>query len=143
MISINTEDTGFKLKSIRKHKTWIKDIIYQHNMEVGNISYIFCSNHYILNINRKYLNHDYYTDIITFNYNEKNLISGDVFISIDTVRENAIDFKQSFEEELRRVMIHGILHLLGFDDHTPMEKELMRQKEAEALSIYNENLLNN
>lgn len=101
----------------------------------GDISYIFCSDEKILEINREYLDHDYYTDIITFDYTEKNRISGDIFISIDTVKSNADEFKVSYEEELHRIIIHGILHLCGINDKGPGEREIMTQKENEALVL--------
>ena len=96
---------------------------------------IFCSDPYILDINQRYLQHDYFTDIITFDYCEGKVLSGDLFISIDTVRENAAEYGASFEEELNRVMVHGLLHLIGYDDHTPAEQQEMRSKEDYYLSI--------
>lgn len=136
MIVFFTEDIDFKLQEIRKVKNWISTIINSHQKKRGDINYIFCSNPYILQINKEYLNHDYFTDIITFNNNEGNKISGDIFISIDTVRDNAEEYKVVFEIELRRVMIHGILHLIGFDDKHDDQKIVMRQKEDEALNIF-------
>ena len=102
---------------------------------LGDISIIFCSDPYILDINQRYLQHDYFTDIITFDYCEGKVLSGDLFISIDTVRENAAEYGASFEEELNRVMVHGLLHLIGYDDHTPEEQKEMRSKEDYYLSI--------
>ena len=102
---------------------------------LGDISIIFCSDPYILDINQRYLQHDYFTDIITFDYCEGKVLSGDLFISIDTVRENATEYGASFEEELNRVMVHGLLHLIGYDDHTPAEQQEMRGKEDYYLSI--------
>ena len=102
---------------------------------LGDISIIFCSDPYILDINQRYLQHDYFTDIITFDYCEGKVLSGDLFISIDTVRENAAEYGASFEEELNRVMVHGLLHLIGYDDHTPAEQQEMRSKEDYYLSI--------
>ena len=96
----------------------------------GSINIIFCSDNYILDVNQRYLNHDYFTDIISFDYCEGNVISGDLFISIDTVRDNAEFYKaDSFDNELQRVMVHGVLHLIGYDDHTPEDQALMREKE--------------
>ncbi len=95
----------------------------------GDISVIFCSDRYILDVNIKYLQHDYFTDIITFDYCEGNRISGDMFISIDSVKENAVHYGVDFENELDRVMVHGVLHLLGYDDHTPEDISVMREKE--------------
>lgn len=115
-------------------RLWISDIANNCGKEVGDISYIFCSDEYILAINKQYLNHDYYTDIITFNYNEGNRISGDIYISIDTVNSNAVEFSDgNFKEELSRVIIHGVLHLCGFNDKTVEEQKIMTSKENWAL----------
>lgn len=107
----------------------INDIIKSENYKSGKISVILCSDEYLLNINREYLKHDYYTDIITFNYGEDNFVSGDLFISVDRVTENADEYGQSFENELYRVIYHGILHLVGFDDKEESSKKLMKMKE--------------
>ena len=115
---------------------WIKLVIEQLNKKTGNITYIFCSDEEILLINKKYLNHDYYTDIITFDYSEKNVLSGDLFISLETVKSNSIKFKTDFHEELKRVMIHGILHLCNYEDNTKFQKKLMREKEEELLNLF-------
>ena len=105
--------------------------------KVGEIAYIFCSDEKILEVNRQYLEHDYYTDIITFDYTEGNRISGDLFISLDTVRTNAEQFDQAYERELHRVIIHGILHLCGINDKGPGEREIMEAEENKALAIIN------
>ena len=97
--------------------------------KLGDLSLIFCSDNYILDINMRYLQHDYFTDIITFDYCEGDTVSGDLFISIDSVRENAVLYGASFEDELDRVMVHGVLHLLGYDDHTSEDIAVMREKE--------------
>ena len=97
--------------------------------KIGDINVIFCSDNYILDVNMKYLQHDYFTDIITFDYCEGKVLSGDLFISVDSVRENSIEFGTDFEEELHRVIVHGVLHLIGYDDHTEEDKKVMRQKE--------------
>lgn len=136
MITFLAEDIQFKIKTTAKYKAWIRRTIEMHGHKAGDIAYIFCSNQYILKINQQYLNHDYFTDIITFNYNDDLTISGDIFISIDTVLENALEYKVSFDDELKRVMIHGILHLLGFDDHAEEDRIIMRQKENEALNNF-------
>jgi probable rRNA maturation factor len=107
----------------------INDIIKSENFKSGKISVILCSDEYLLNINREYLKHDYYTDIITFNYGEDNFVSGDLFISVERVTENADEYGQSFENELYRVIYHGILHLVGFDDKEESSKKLMKMKE--------------
>ena len=105
------------------------------NKKMGDITYIFCSDTEILRINQFYLKHDYYTDIITFDYSEDNILSGDLFISLDTVKTNSLKFKTGFDNELRRVMIHGILHLCGYKDKASEEKKIMRAKEDEALEF--------
>jgi rRNA maturation RNase YbeY len=107
----------------------IRQLIETENKKAGDISVIFCSDKYLLEINKNHLNHDYYTDIITFNYVEENLISGDLFISIERVRENAGKFDVTFHQELYRVILHGILHLVGYDDKTFEDQTLMREKE--------------
>ena len=102
---------------------------------LGDISIIFCSDNYILDVNIRYLHHDYFTDVITFDYCEGDKLSGDLFISIDSVRENAIEFGTEFDEELHRVIVHGLLHLIGYDDHTPEDQKGMREKEDYYLSL--------
>ncbi|WP_455497563.1 rRNA maturation RNase YbeY [Coprobacter sp.] len=130
---------GVKLPEIKKRETceWIKKVAGIYEKKCGDIAYIFCSDEKILEVNKKYLKHDYYTDIITFDYTEKNRINGDIFISIDTVKSNANEFKVSYEEELHRIIIHGILHLCGINDKGPGEREIMTQKENEALALLN------
>lgn len=119
-----------------KSKKWIKNTISKEGSQPGDISFIFCSDDYLLEINRQYLDHDYYTDIITFDYVQGDLISGDIFISVDRVRENAATFGVSFLNELNRIVIHGVLHLLGYKDKEPEEKELMTTKEDTYLLDY-------
>lgn len=129
MISYYNEDISFNLKAKLLNNRWLKMVIESEIKKTGDISIIFCSDNYILDVNMKYLQHDYFTDIITFDYCEGNRISGDLFISIDTVRENAIHYGVDFETELDRVMVHGVLHLLGYDDHSPEDIAVMREKE--------------
>lgn len=129
-------DNSFNLKDRLKIKRWIKQVVENAGFRLGSVSYIFCSDEKILEVNKQYLNHDFYTDIITFDYVEKDIINGDIFISTDRVRENAQDFNVAFEEELHRVIIHGILHLLGQQDHSPKEEKQMRKKENEALLLF-------
>lgn len=119
----------------QKITEWIDKVAASHNKEVGDLTYIFCSDKKILEINNQYLQHDYYTDIITFDYSEDNVISGDIFISLDTVKSNSEQFKTEYREELHRVIIHGILHLSGFSDHTDEEETRMRQLENQALKL--------
>lgn len=118
-------------------RAWVKQVASNHGKRVGEISYIFCDDEKILEVNRQYLQHDYYTDIITFDYTEGDKISGDLFISLDTVRTNAEQFEQPYERELHRVIIHGILHLCGINDKGPGEREVMEQHENEALDLLN------
>lgn len=115
---------------------WVGEIINSEERMAGQIDYIFCDDAYLLKINQEYLEHDTYTDIITFDYSEGKIISGDVFVSIERVTENALEFKVSFENELLRVMAHGILHLLGFGDKTREEAIVMRKKEEEKIKLF-------
>lgn len=130
--------TNYPLKSRTKIKQWIKQVIEAKGKKTGNITYIFCDDEYLLEVNKQYLQHDYYTDVITFDYVENDLISGDIFISTDRVRENALAFGSSKTEELHRVIIHGALHLLGLKDKSEKEASQMRQAENEALKLLNE-----
>lgn len=127
-----------KLPTIQKQKItrWIKDTAAAYDKKVGDIAYIFCSDERILDVNNQYLKHDYYTDIITFDYSEGSIISGDIFISVDTVRSNSEKFGVSFEDELQRILIHGILHLCGQADNTPELRAEMTRKENLALQSY-------
>ena len=129
----NDDSVSFNLKNKRFIKSWIKDIIQQNKKDLGDINYIFCSDEKILEINKEFLKHDYYTDIISFDYCEVNKINGDIFISIDTVKSNSIKYKTEFIEELHRVIIHGVLHFLGFKDKTKTDAEKMREAENKAL----------
>jgi len=135
-IRFHNQDIAFKLKQPNLHKSWIRSVITAHARVPGSINYIFCSNTSLREMNRKYLNHNYFTDVITFDYSEGDFVSGDVFISIDQVRINAGIFHENFEEELKRVMIHGVLHLLGFGDTTGVEKQQMRKLENDALHLW-------
>lgn len=131
------EDISFKPIHPRETGQWIKDVIKGEKHKLEEINYIFCSDTYLLEINQQYLNHDTYTDIITFdNSDEPQTINGDIFISIPRVEENANKFDVQFEDELHRVLIHGVLHLLGYKDKTPSEKTLMREKENTYLNLW-------
>ncbi len=126
----------FKLKNPRKVSAWIKDVVQQEGASIQEINYVFCTDAYLLAINAGFLNHNSFTDIITFNYSENpSVIEGEMYISIDRVKENANKFHEQFEDELSRVMIHGVLHLLGYNDKRPDEKTLMRKKEEACLSL--------
>ena len=136
MISYQTEDTSFRFPSRRLTNRWIREIVTQAELRLGDLSIVFCSDPYILDVNRRFLGHDYYTDIITFDYCEDDVLSGDLIISVDTVRANAEEYgAASFDEELHRVIIHGVLHLIGFDDHTPEDQAEMRRQENAALAL--------
>lgn len=132
-ILYQNEDVAAPKFKRRVTTAWIKAVANRYGKQIGDIAYIFCSDDKMLEINKQYLNHDYYTDIITFDYSEGDMISGDLFISIDTVRSNAEKFGTVFEDELRRVMIHGILHLCGLGDKTEEEEQAMRQAEDTAI----------
>ena len=131
---------GVKMPLIVKSNInrWIKDTAAGYDRKVGDIAYVFCSDEKILEINQQYLNHDYYTDIITFDYTDNSIISGDIFISVDTVKSNSEELNVSFDLELKRILIHGILHLCGQDDKTPETKSEMTKKENLALEKYKE-----
>ena len=135
MISYFYEDTKFVFKGKLRNNRWLRLVAESEIRRLGDISIIFCSDNYILDINMKYLQHDYFTDIITFDYCEGEKISGDLFISIDSVRENAAFYGTEFEDELNRVMVHGVLHLIGYDDHTQKDIKMMRSKENYYLSL--------
>ncbi|PKP41582.1 MAG: rRNA maturation RNase YbeY [Bacteroidetes bacterium HGW-Bacteroidetes-10] len=132
MITYHKEGTTFAIKGKRSLNKWISETISSESggsLRVGDISVILCSDEYLLSVNKQFLKHDYYTDIITFNYCEGDRVSGDLFISVDSVRENAKTYGATFQEELHRVLIHGVLHLLGYDDHTDAEKVIMKERE--------------
>ena len=134
MITYNTD--GIKMPRLRKRdtSTWIKAVANEYGKQIGDIAYIFCSDEKILEVNREYLHHDYFTDIITFDYCEDDIISGDIFISLDTIRTNAAEYGVSEDNELHRVIIHGILHLCGEDDQTDAAQESMTNAENKALA---------
>ncbi len=119
---------------------WIKQVARNHNRVVGPLTYIFCSDDRIIEVNRQFLNHDYFTDIITFDYSSHKRISGDMFISLDTVKSNAELFQRAYNEELMRVVIHGVLHLCGINDKGPGEREIMEAHEDDALAILPNNV---
>jgi probable rRNA maturation factor len=135
MLELVFEDVSFFDLQDSKILDWYNQVSLQEDKQLGDVTIIFCSDEYLLEVNRQHLDHDYYTDIITFDYSDFPLISGDLFISIDRVKENATDFKVSFEHELHRVIIHGFLHLCGYLDKTEEDGFLMRSKENHALSL--------
>ena len=135
MISYYFEDTDFVFKGKTLNNRWLKLVAESEIRRIGQISIIFCSDNYILDVNQKYLQHDYFTDIITFDYCEGDKISGDLFISVDTVRDNAVEYGTEFADELNRVIVHGVLHLIGYDDHEVEDIKEMRAKENYYLSL--------
>lgn len=137
MISYNT--VNVKMPAIRRRDTsaWVKAVAASYGKKVGEVAYIFVDDEEILRVNREYLQHDYYTDIITFDYDEGDRINGDLVISLDTVRTNAEQFGKPYDEELHRVIIHGILHLCGINDKGPGEREIMEAAENKALGMRN------
>nr|WP_299487014.1 rRNA maturation RNase YbeY [uncultured Allomuricauda sp.] len=129
-------ETNFSLKELTQYSDWITRIIESEGRETGKVDYIFCSDDYLLEMNQKYLNHNTFTDIITFDYSEEKLVSGDIFISIDRVKDNAVSFNVDCQEELLRVMSHGVLHLIGYKDKGEDEVILMREKEDEKIKLF-------
>ncbi|WP_396193084.1 rRNA maturation RNase YbeY [Flavobacterium sp.] len=135
MISFNYE-TEFELPNEDQLSNWLSQVILSENKKEGDINYIFCDDEYLLNLNEQYLDHDTLTDIISFDYTVGNELHGDIFISIERVRENAQDFNVTFDEELKRVLAHGILHYCGFKDKSEEDEQLMRQKEDEKIKMF-------
>ncbi len=136
MISFFKENTGFDIKSKNKIKTWLRSVAAGYGYTIGDLNYIFCDDEYLLDINKQYLGHDYYTDIITFDSREdasSRRIDGDIFISVDTVRANGDEYGEGFDREIMRVVAHGLLHLVGEDDVTPALQKKMRAAENAAL----------
>ena len=134
-VSYYAEDVKMPQLKKRSVSNWIKTVAATYGKKLGDISYMFCSDAKILEVNNQYLQHDYYTDIITFDYSEADTISGDLFISLDTVKSNAEKFESEFENELFRIIIHGILHLCGINDKSPEERKLMTECEDKALRL--------
>ena len=135
-IRFSSQSVDFEISNPQNVKQWISEVVRRRQKTVGNISYLFCDDQYILQANQQYLSHDTYTDIITFDYVSAGLISGDILISIDRVGENAEKYGVSFHHELLRVVIHGVLHLLGQGDKTEREAAEMRRQEEEALALW-------
>ena len=135
MISFENEDVELKLQNKLILKKWIKQVAESYGFKTGDLTYIFCSDDKILEVNRQYLQHDYYTDIITFDYDEDGVVNGDMFISVDTVRTNAEQYAPSFDDEMHRVIIHGVLHLCGLKDKAPDDEKKMRAAEEKALAM--------
>ena len=135
MISYFLEDTNFKFNTRRRTSRWLKSVAEIENRSIGEINIIFCSDPYILDLNIKSLNHHFFTDIITFDYCEGDILSGDLYSSVDTVRANAEFYNTDFDNELYRVIVHGLLHLIGYDDHSDEEIAVMRSKEDFCLNL--------
>lgn len=135
MISYVFQKKDFTFRERDLNNRWLKMVAGSEVRKIGNITIVFCSDNYILDINQRFLSHDYFTDIITFDYCSGNTLSGDLIISIDSVRENALEYGVDFEDELNRVIVHGLLHLIGYDDHTEEDIKTMRSKENYYLDI--------
>ena len=135
MIFYTTENVKAPKLEKRKTNAWIKSVAAKYDKKIGEIAYIFCDDAKILEVNKTYLQHDYFTDIITFDYTEENKIAGDIFISLDTVKTNSEQFNTNYTEELHRTIIHGILHLCGINDKGPGEREIMEAAENKALEM--------
>lgn len=135
MITYHFEQTKFVFRQKTLTSKWLRLVAESEIRRIGDISIIFCSDNYILDINRRYLGHNYFTDIITFDYCEGDKLSGDLFISVDSVQENSVEYGTEFNDELNRVIVHGILHLIGYDDHTEEDVKVMRLKEDYYLSL--------
>lgn len=135
-IRFSSQSVSFELAEPQNVKSWLSEVIHRRGKSVGNINYLFCNDDYLIGVNRQYLDHDTYTDIITFDYVAGGLISGDILISTDRVGENAVKFGVPFEHELHRVIVHGVLHLLGQGDKTDDEAREMRRQEEEALALF-------
>ena len=135
MISYNTDNVKMPALKRRATNAWIRAVAARYGKQVGDVAYIFCDDAKILEVNRQYLQHDYYTDIITFDYCEGNTLHGDIFISLDTVRSNAAEFGATFDNELHRILIHGMLHLCNKADKTPEARAELTRKENDALTL--------
>ena len=135
MITFNALSLPVPPLDVARETAWLRRVVASHGRRLGEVNYVFCNDEEILDVNRRYLQHDYYTDIITFDYDEDNIVSGDLVISIDTVKSNAELFGKEYEDELHRVIIHGILHLCGINDKGPGEREIMEANENKALAM--------
>lgn len=136
MIEFDVKNVEMPSLDFERVGRWLEEVAASHGMRVGNINYLFCDDEEILRVNREFLHHDYYTDIITFDYTHRDRIGGDIVISLDTVRSNSKEFGVSYDEELLRVIAHGVLHLCGIDDKGPGEREIMEENENAALKLF-------
>ena len=135
MITFNSLSLPLPTLDLRTEEAWLRRVAAQHDRRLGEINYIFCNDEEILATNRQYLQHDYYTDIITFDYSAGTVLAGDLYISLDTVRTNAEMLGKNYDDELRRVLVHGVLHLVGINDKGPGEREIMEAAEDAALAL--------
>lgn len=136
MIGFEVKDVELPKLDYAKVERWLEEVAASHDCRVGNVNYLFCDDKEILRVNLEFLHHDYFTDIITFDYTYRDKIGGDIFISLDTVRSNAKDLGVDYQQELLRVIVHGVLHLCGIDDKGPGEREIMEKAENDALAIW-------
>ena len=136
MISFNVKDVNMPELDFDKIDVWLREVAVNYNKRIRNLNYLFCDDNEILRVNKEFLNHDYFTDIITFDYSRKDKVSGDIFISLDTVKSNSRELKVTYESELLRVIAHGLLHLCGIDDKGPGEREIMEENENKALDLW-------
>ncbi len=134
-IFFHTEEINFIIKNKKGLRIWLSELAETEQKIIGELNYIFCSDEYLLKVNKDHLNHDYYTDVITFDYCENDIISGDIFISVDRIKDNAKTFKKTIENELNRVMAHGLLHLMGYKDKCEEDEKEMREMEEFALNL--------
>lgn len=137
MISFEIKNVEMPLLDLAMVDKWLREVAADYNKKIGNLNYLFCDDAEILRVNREFLKHDYFTDIITFDYSNKNRVSGDIFISLDTVKSNSLEINTEYGEELLRVIAHGLLHLCGIDDKGPGEREIMEANENKALTKWN------
>lgn len=138
MVTFEAENVELPDLDYDRVRRWISDVAASHGYTVGRVSYLFCDDPYILETNVKFLGHDYYTDIITFDYTRRDRVGGDIVLSLDTIASNASQLGQSYGRELLRVIIHGVLHLCGIDDKGPGEREIMEANEDSALALWDE-----
>ncbi|MCH5235509.1 MAG: rRNA maturation RNase YbeY [Muribaculaceae bacterium] len=136
MISFETKNVDMPILDFAKVEEWLNEVAANFEKHIGNLNYLFCDDQEILRVNREFLKHDYFTDIITFDYSRKNKVGGDLFISLDTVKSNSQDLNVSYDSELLRVIIHGLLHLCGVDDKGPGQREIMEEHENRALALW-------
>lgn len=137
MISFGTKNVDMPLLDLGKTEIWLNEVAATHDKKIRNLNYLFCDDEEILKVNKEFLHHDYFTDIITFDYSNKDKVGGDIFISLDTVKSNSEKFGVSYQSELLRVIVHGLLHLCGIDDKGTGQRAIMEKHEDDALRLYN------